>query len=321
MLRVWRCAAAESQIVAAASFALADDVVWVELVKPSREEELAVEKAVKLELPTREDMAEIELSSRLYKDDGASFMTAQVLCRSEDPATAPILAPITFVLTEKLLVTIRYEEPKAFALFEAQVERQPDTCMTAAATFAGLFEAIVDRLADILEQSGAEVEETARTVFRTPGGQRNYLPVLTRLGEHQNINSKAQESLVTLARMAGFASLAPSIESDPETRAQMRSLQRDIQSLVSHAASLSANIVFLLDATLGLINIQQNEITKIFSIAAVVFLPPTLIAGIYGMNFHHLPELSWPWGYPFALALIVISAVGPVLYFRRKGWL
>ncbi|PVM92855.1 magnesium transporter [Caulobacter radicis] len=294
------------------------DAVWIELVDPTRAEEVAVEQSIGLLLPTREEMAEIEASSRLYQEDGGTFMTATILVNAE--GELPTAAPVTFVLAGDKLVTIRYVEPRAFSVFAAQAERQPSLCPHGPQTFLGLLDAVVDRTADILERTASEVETQSRAIFVRPRGMA-FEKILSRLGRAQNVNAKARDSLVSLARLLSFASLAEQFEGDRELRDHLKSLQRDVQSITDHSSYLSGNITFLLDAALGFINIEQNQIFKIFSVFSVVFLPPTLIAGIYGMNFLHMPELSWKEGYPMALGLMLIAALAPLIWFRRKGWL
>jgi magnesium transporter len=297
---------------------LPEDALWIDLVSPTRDEELAVEQAIGVQIPTREEMAEIEPSSRLYQEAGATFMTAAILTGAA--SEFPLLAPVTFVLAGQRLVTIRYVEPSAFHAFAAQFERQPCAMPSGGEVFLSLLDAVIDRVADIVEGVALEVEETSQGVFRRPrrGG---FEPVLTRLGHAQMVSAKARNSLASLARLISFAALADQLESVPDLREHLRSLQRDVQSLTDHAAYVSANITFLLDAALGLINIEQNAIIKIFSVAAVAFLPPTLIASVYGMNFDHMPELAWPWGYPLAVLAMIASAAVPLWWFRRKGWL
>ena len=313
-----RGATALETIEAPATWRMSDDVVWIELVNPSREEELAVEGAVGVDLPTREEMAEIELSSRLYQENGATYMTATLLCGSDQDR--PIPGPVTFVLVGERLVTIRYVQPRSFAIFAAQAVRQPELSQTGSDAFLGLLEVIVDRTADLLERVSAEVEETSTAIFVAAGGIR-FRPILNRLARSQTINGMARDSLVTLARLISFASHAGQIDQRGDIREELLSLQRDVQSLSEHSGSVSGNLTFLLDAALGLINIEQNEITKVFSIYAVVLLPPTLIGTTYGMNFHHMPELDWVFGYPLALAAMVVSAGIPFWWFKRKGWI
>jgi magnesium transporter len=294
------------------------DTVWIDLFNPSRADELAVESALGLLLPTREEMAEIEPSSRLYQEDGATFMTALVVTNSDTEAVAT--APVTFVLFEDKLVTIRYADPKSLMVFSAQAERQPALCPSGVVTFLNLLDAVVDRTADMLERVVAEVESINKAVFARPR-ERAFDEFLYRLGRAQTTNAKIRDSLVSVARIASFASLASQIETDREHRDRLRSVSRDVQSLLDHSAYVSGNVTFLLDAALGLINIEQSNTIKIFSIAAVVFLPPTLVASVYGMNFEFMPELHWLLGYPFALSLMVGSVAGTLWWFRRRGWL
>jgi magnesium transporter len=322
MLRVWRRSATSYEVVEPAALTVDDTVVWLELFNPTRDEELAVEKALGLGVPTREDMAEIEASSRLYRQDGAVYMTGLVICRQHpDPANAaPRAEPVTFVLAGQRLVTVRYADPKSFALFEAQVAHEPDLCVSGPRVFLGLMEAIVDRLADILEEAGADVKATARQIFRKTATRR-FEPIMQRLGAHQHLNVLIHESLVSVSRIVSFARLAPQFEGDAAAQEQLRSQARDVTSLLEHSGYIGATISFQLDAALGLINIEQNDINKVFSIAALMFLPPTLIAGIYGMNFLVLPELHWAFGYPFALGLMLLSVALALVWVKRKGWL
>ncbi|MDB5423695.1 MAG: magnesium transporter, partial [Phenylobacterium sp.] len=183
----------------------------------------------------------------------------------------------------------------------------------------GLLDAVIERLAAILEQTGDTVETNSAAIFRRPESKL-FEPLLTELARAQSATSITRTSLVSLARLLSFAGLAPELIADAECSAHLKSLQSDVQSLTEHASFQSTHISFLLDAALGLINIEQNGIIKIFSVMAVIFMPPTLVASIYGMNFHHMPELSWPFGYPMAIGLMVISALVPVMWFRKRGW-
>jgi magnesium transporter len=292
------------------------ETVWIDLNSPTRDEELAVERALGLELPTAEEMAQIEPSSRFYQEGGATFMTATLMARSADGS--PTGAPVTFVLAKGLLVTIRYDELKAFTIF-AERARDIDVASGTSALM-GLLDAVVERLAQILDQTAGTVEGVSTAIFRrTHGG--DFQSLLTELARAQSLTAMIRTSMVSLARMLGFAALAQEIAGDPECLAHLRSLQGDAQSLTEHASFQASHISFLLDAALGLINIEQNGIIKFFSVVAVVFLPPTLVASIYGMNFRHMPELDWRLGYPMALAIMLASAVLPLWWFRRRGWL
>lgn len=291
-------------------------VVWIDLVRPTREEELAVEAALGLELPTREEMASLEPSSRLYQEGGATFMTATLLARS--PEETRFATEATFVLAKGLLVTLRYEDLRAFTVFSRRGPNGDEVSSTS--VLLGLLDAVVERLAQVLDETGDKVEAASATIFKRPQGG-NFRPLLTDLAQAQSVTALTRTSLVSLARLLSFADLAKEIAGDAECRAHLASLQRDSQSLTEHADHQSAHVAFLLDAALGLINIEQNGIIKFFSVVAVVFMPPTLVASIYGMNFDLMPELHWRAGYPMALVVMVVAAILPVLWFKRRGWL
>ena len=328
MIRILRSAERKMADIQPASCGagLPADTVWIDLLSPARDEVQYVEKALGLELPTHEEMLEIEPSSRLYQDAGATFATASLLWNAE--TDAPEMSPVTFVLGERTLVTIRYGQPKSFTMFQAQAEKQAAVCQSSATVMVGLLEAIIDRLADILERCTSEVDKISKDVFgrASPSGQihtasQEYTNTLKRIGRQQDLVNKARESLVGLGRVVGFLTVSRQAPLDKAGREHLKTLARDARSLTDHAAFIVSNINFLLDATLGMINIEQNTIIKIFSVAAVAFLPPTLVASIYGMNFKSMPELDWPLGYPLAIGLMILSAIVPFLYFRRRKWL
>ncbi len=306
---------------------LGPEVLWIDLLAPTPEEERRVEAVLMIDIPVREKLAEIEASSRLHLQGGARFMTATLITRADNDK--PESDAVTFILTGNRLVTVRYCEPKAFDIFcRRSSQTLPDPSDSGEAVLIGLLEAIVDRAADHLERVGLIVNETSRDVFdathiRKPG--RDYRALLGRIGEEGDFTSNVRESLVSIGRLVAFLSaVAEPVKSKPLQRsraAHLKTLQRDLQSLTDHASFLSDKISFLLEATLGLVTIEQNNIIKVFSVAAGIFLPPTLIASVYGMNFDVMPELKWAFGYPFAIVLMLLSAVLPYLYFRRKGWL
>lgn len=319
MLRVLRCGGGGlAPVEAGPDWVLPDDVAWIDLTNPERAEELIAEKALGVLLPTREEMAEIEVSSRLYQEDGASFMTAFVLVGAD--GDDPALEPVTFVLARGRLITIRYVDPRAFVAYAAQADRDADFCRGGVEAFLGLLDALIDRVADILEKTSADVEVISAEIFR-PSHKAPFKPILRRLGRAQSIAAKARSSLVSLARLLSFAALSDEIADSKEHRDRLRSLQRDAQSLTDHSAYLTENVTFLLDSAVGLINTDQNEIMKVFSVWAVVLMPPTLIGSVYGMNFQHMPELAQPWGYPLALGLMAATMLLPLWWFRKRGWL
>ena len=295
--------------------------LWLDLVSPTREEEVAVERVLGLDIPTREEMNEIEISSRLYLEGSGTFMTAILPAHTE--GDDPEMAPVTFVLTADHLVTVRYHEPRAFTSFPPRAERTGLDVPDPQSILVALLEAVVDRLADILERAARDIDAVSRQIFRpakdaAPDNQKT----LEEIGRKGDLSSNIRDSLLTLERLAGFLShVTVQRESPKEIRERMKTLSRDIRSLLDHADFLSQKMTFLLDATLGMINIEQNAIIKIFSMAAVIVLPPTLVASIYGMNFDHMPELDWLLGYPFAIGLMILSAILPYSYFKRRGWL
>ena len=303
---------------------LPDDAVWIDMIDPSREEEAGIERLLGLEVPTREDMKDIEPSSRLYIEKGSVFLTASLIWKAD--TNLPMLTDVAFILTGNRLVTIRYAKPKSFALFIAALQRIPPERRTGVALLAKLLETIVDRTAEVLEQAAAGIDILSVHVFgdrvkkiRRPS---NYLEEKLKdiAGYHRTI-SKVRDSLSSLSRLLTFLHTIPAMQQDHEARELCRNVSRDVQSLSEHASFVAGNITFLLDASLGIINIEQNSIIKIFSIASVVFLPPTLVASVYGMNFQLMPELNWTFGYPLALIVMVMSAIIPFLFFRWKGWL
>lgn len=299
-----------------------EDAVWIDCLEPTKEEERFVDEALGLDVPTEEEMQEIEVSSRLYQEGTALYMTATMLTRAD--TTNPESVPVTFVLTGHRLLTLRYAEPLPFRVYAAKVRRHQMPCATGEDVLAGLLDAIVDRVADILERVQTELDNMSREIFvREPGfGKVRFDDVLRRVGRSHSLNSQARESLVSLARLIGFLGRPADDNKLPKSvNRNFKTISRDVASLSDHASFLANNINFLLDATLGLINSEQNGIIKIFSVAAVVFLPPTLIASMYGMNFKFMPELDWMFGYPMALCLMVFSAVLPYYFFKRRGWL
>jgi len=299
--------------------------VWIDMLSPTPEEERFVEDALGVLVPTRDEMIEIEPSSRLYQENGALYVTATLVAGHDTDDLHG--AAVSFVLTPAHLITVRYATPKVFDIVKANFERSDVLTADPAMTLVQLLDGIVDRLADVLEHTGGEMDHVSAAAFRraAPGARKARLTtvalqsLLSRIGHIHDVVSKARDSALTLARLVGYLTFAIDREKSP--REHLKSLQRDIAALTDHANYLGNNVTFLLDAVLGLINLEQTNVTKIFSVAALVFLPPTLVAGIYGMNFAILPELKWHFGYAWALGLMLFSAVTPYMIFRWRGWL
>ncbi|MFA4994535.1 MAG: magnesium transporter CorA family protein [Bdellovibrionales bacterium] len=307
-------------VVSAPLEKLPRNTLWLDLLCPSAEEEQLVERLLSFEVPTRADMQEIEASSRLYSEKNALIMTMPVLTKSS--TVSPESSPVTFVLTNGCLVTVRYDDPAPFSCYIQNIHREPPSQVTPEHILLGLLEQIADRLADILERATCDLEKLSRDIFGSndvPRGSVDFKNILRNVGYVGDLSTKAKDSLLNLNRLLPFLAAQTKGKRDIERR--IGTLIADAVSINQHATFLSAKAGFLLDATLGMVNIEQNNIIKIFSIAAVVFLPPTLIASIYGMNFHFMPELEWMGGYPLAVMLMLISAILPVWLFHRKKWL
>jgi magnesium transporter len=298
--------------------------VWIDLLSPTAEEDRAVEAAVGVAVPTREEMAEIEPSSRLYIENGARYMTATLICAADtDTARTTV---VTFILGGGPLVTVRYDDPRPFAISANRLARYCQPGVNGVSILVDLLDAIVDRAADVLERVGSDVDIVSQRIFErgedATGASRSYKEILKTIGQKGNLNSKLRESMVSINRLLLFlANDAEDLRLQKDQRSLVKSMARDVSSLTDHASFLANKITFLLDAILGMVNLEQSNVIKIFSVVAVVFLPPTMIASIYGMNFDIMPELHWTFGYPFALLLMVAAAILPYAFFRWKKWL
>jgi magnesium transporter len=303
-----------------------DGAIWLDLLSPTIEEDRLVEQTLGVSLPTREEMQEIEVSARLYSEAGAEFMTITALANID--SDEPVQTPVTFVLKGPMLATLRHLEPRAFLSFAARAQKANGVaCASGEQIMLSLIEALTDRMADTLERVGAEIDAVSRDVFRTKARQaasskatRDLRATLEQIGRNGDLLTKLRESLVSINRLLTYHSTME-VADKKAAKARAKTLHRDVLALSDQSTFLSQKINFLLDATLGLINLEQNQIIKIFSVAAVIFLPPTLVASIYGMNFEHMPELKLMFGYPMAIAFMIMSAILPYLWFKRRGWL
>ena len=297
---------------------------WVDVYQPTPEEDRATEAFLGASLPTREETQEIEFSSRFYTEDGAIYMTAPILTGID--IGKPALTPFTIVVARDHIATLRYEDLRAFRQFLARAVKPGSGCVSAPGVFVGLIEAVVDRSADVLERFSADIDRINQEVFTRRSALRQHgrrlEGLIEEIGVQGDLAAKARESLASIERLVQFASVSlPASFVKGSAKARLKLAGRDIRSLEDQVNFLSNKITFLLDATLGLISVQQNDVIRILTVATGVFFPPTLIATIYGMNFHDMPELSWPYGYPLSLLLMIASAVLPFAYFRRRGWL
>jgi magnesium transporter len=297
---------------------------WIDLLNPVAEERAEVESATHLRVPTFIEVTEIETSSRVYAKDGALYMSMPL------PAVGDARAPLSavgFVLGERVLLTVRFSNHPVFdTVFEACEERQG---LGPREIFLWILEGLVDRAADSLEHAGTKLDELSEAAFhadeetkRSPRrASQSLRQALRKLGGTGNWISQIRDTLLGMKRIVTFVAETPDKMRTAEHTSRLNAIRSDIVSLADYETQLSAKVQFLLDATLGFINIEQNDIVKTLTVASVVGIPPVLIAGIYGMNFRYMPEYAWRYGYPFALLLIVASGLAPLLWFKRRGWL
>ena len=297
--------------------------MWFDLLEASPPEERAVEEFLKINVPTREEMSEIEASNRLYEENGGIYMTATIVTKLD--TDLPQSTQVTFILTGTHLVTNRYTDPLPFRRFIAYAETHPAICTSAVMLLAGLLESIINRIADVIERVAADLDQISAEVFANPYRRsdrtRDFRNVLGRVGQSGELVSKARESLVSIGRLLVFVQQSATAQMTQEARTRFRTLSRDVIAMSDHASFLGDKVGFVLDATLGMVTIDQNNILKIFSVVTVFLLPPSVIAGIFGMNFEHMPWLHDVWGAGAALGVMVASAVLPWLVFKRKRWL
>lgn len=299
-----------------------DRLVWIDLLNPTSDEESALEAKLGVDIPTRKEMERLEYSGRLYREDDAVVMTATLAARTDSDDL--LMAAVAFVIARDKLVTVRYHEPRVFKTFPQRAAQSNLGCVNGDTVLVALLEATVDRMTDILERAEEEVDAISRSIFRAElpqGVSRDLTDTLKLIGRKGDLSSNIDIGLLSLRRLTGFFSQVLTDRADgKDLRGRVKTLDRYLDSLTDHSSFVSQKITFLLDATLGMINIEQSNIIKIFSIAAGVFLPPTLIASIYGMNFSFMPELDWKFGYPLAWAMMLASALLPFWYFKRRGW-
>jgi magnesium transporter len=298
--------------------------LWIDLVEPTAEETALVERGLAIELPTRAEAREIEASSRLYRENGVPFMTAFVVYYATPGR--PEGATVTFVLLPDRLVTIRYHHPRAFPMFAARAAKGDLPCTTAAQILIGIVETIIDRAADNIERAQDEIERLAADVFSSYHDRRGYSrhldQVLRAIGRQGDTTARLEESAFSLERLLAFLTAFLAEQGGAgEVLARIKVARRDVRSLTEQMRFLMDRATFLLDATLGAISIEQNKSMKIFSVLAVTLMPPTLIAGIYGMNFKQMPELDWSLGYPAALVAMLLAGIVPYVVFRWRGWI
>jgi magnesium transporter len=302
------------------------DAVWLDLLDPSDEERAQVEQESQLRLPTKATIDEIESSSRVYVKDDALYLSTPIVSGTDCLSNAP--TTLGFVLSRKRLVTLRFAPISAIdKLLETYGSAKEEA--SAADAFMKILETVVDQVADTLEHASGALEHISNASFRREhlngagfaDASRALHESLRKLGRLNDGISHLRDTLLGLDRVTAFVLDVQGKTRLRDAEPRLHAITSDIRSLSDYESHLTNKIQFLLDATLGFINIQQNDIVKTLTVASVVGVPPVLIAGVYGMNFRAMPELDWPFGYPFALLLIVLSAILPLAWFKWRRWI
>lgn len=304
------------------------EAVWIDLMNPSAEEKKLVHDQLNVNIQSRNALDKTEVSNPFYNEDDAYYMTVTTLYHNNEGYLDG--TPLTCILKDECIITLRYSQPIFFANCETGLMRRPELCSKPEVILGEIIHSSVNAIADLLESTGNDLDSLLNSVFENPYNNKNkrhsadyYGNAIQSIGRIGNVISKNRESLLSFNRLLIFYN---QIENTPhitkrEHRQRFHHLASEVHSLGSYATFISQRHVFLLDATLGLLGVEQNKIIKVFTVAAAVFMPPTMIASIYGMNFDKMPELHWDYSYPIALGFIVLSAILPYIYFRIKRWL
>jgi magnesium transporter len=301
------------------------NAAWIDLVDPTAAERAAFEQTFGLHVPTKEQLAEIETTSRLRMENDALYLTAPLIFAGDNEPW--ILAPTGFVLAKHVLLTVRFAKSAGFDAVAAELG--PDASVEPANAFVRLLEVLVDRMADLLEASSRDLDDASHLIFRPDAPQRTKLAretaqlrrLMIRTGRTSERMARIHYTLVCLDRMAKFTVDRAREWLAPDLANRLQTVSSDIASLIHFAEGLVSRVQLLQDAATGIINIDQNNVMKVLTIASVVGIPPVLVVGVYGMNFKDMPELDWSWGYPYALALVIITALVPLIWFKLKDWI
>ena len=299
--------------------------VWIDLLNASESEIAEAQRLTRLRVPEREALSEIESTSRIFFENDALYLSLPLITPLDDTMTA--LIPVGFVITSETLLTVRFADSTAFDAVRKDVENVDD--LKTDEVFAQIFEAMVDRAADRLEHTSTELDAVSRSAFHADhAGKRGLAKAsnalrnaLRKIGQTGDRLSQVRDTLLGLDRISAFLIETPRCNFSAGVVQRLKAVHADIASLNNYVEHLANKVQFLLDATLGFINIEQNDIVKILTVVSVVGVPPVLVAGVYGMNFKNMPEYNWAFGYPYSLILMVVSAVVPLIWFKRRGWL
>lgn len=290
--------------------------IWVDVIMPSQEEREWVTRTFTITLPQPEHLRDIEASARFYEENGELHVRSDFLLGKESGSRSVIVA---FVLANNVLFSVHEEDLPVFQRFRLRSHVQPDIIADCHDVLIDLYGADVELSADALEEAYADIGEISGTVLNKEVSDKDAAIVLANIAHAEHVNGRIRRNLMDTRRAISFMMRSRLLI--PEQMEEARQIMLDIDSLDGHTAFLFDKINFLMNTTVGFININQNKIVRLFSVAAVALLPPTLIASVYGMNFRHMPELEWASGYPFALSLMALSVALPFWMFQRKGWL
>ncbi|HRD64926.1 MAG TPA: magnesium/cobalt transporter CorA [Candidatus Competibacter sp.] len=291
--------------------------IWIDFDAPTDDERLLAKELFNLTLPDEDDFGDIEASARCFED-----ATGSLQIRSDfllDKADESRNVPVAFVLRSDILFSLHEEDLPVFRLLRLRARHLPGYLEDCRDVLLDLYATDAEYSADALEGIYANLEEIGNRVLIAHLTDQDAAEVLAGIAREEDLNGRIRRNLMDTRRAISFLMRRRLLSNDQIE--ESRQILRDIESLDGHTSFLFEKINFLMDATVGFININQNKIIKIFSVASVALLPPTLIASIYGMNFEFMPELKWLFGYPFALGLMAVSVVAPFWFFRKKGWL
>ena len=302
----------------------AQEALWLDLLEPTAEEEKAVERALGIDVPTREEMREIEASNRLYEENGALFLTATIVTKLD--TDLPESTQVTFILASGKLVTNRYTDPLPFRRFISYAQTHPAACQSAVLILVGLLESIVNRIADVLERVGSDLDSISAEVFTPPRRARrrhsgDFRDVLGRVGQMRRAGLESAREPGQPRAPAGVRAADHEWPGHAGCAHALSHVSRDVLAMSDHASFLGDKVSFALDATLGMVTIDQNNILKIFSVVTVFLLPPSVVGAFYGMNFECCRGPHEPWGAWAAVGFMAVSALLPYLLFKRRRWL
>lgn len=299
------------------------DATWIDLCSATDEERMAVERATGLRVPDQSAVHEIESSSRVYTENDALYLSTPI---PASPNASQPLSAVGFVLSRRILLSVRFSDNPVFdSLFQSSQGAPRSACDV----FLRILEALVDRAADTLEHCSLELDGLSQRAFHAERARRHAVKTaseklratLRKLGQIGDHISQIRDTLLGFGRIAAFVCETGGTVVGADERPRLLAIRADISSLNDYQQHLSGKVQFLLDATLGFISIEQNDVVKALTIVSVVGVPPVLVAGVYGMNFAHMPELQWVFGYPFALVLMLVTGLLPLAWFKWRGWM